>query len=568
MKRAYRTLLTRLQPHSTIFLGDLFDGGREWSTQRYKSPEERYRGYGQDFWLQEYQRFQDMFVKTWHDAGIPNLPSEGGRRLITSLPGNHDLGFAGGINSFVHSRFEAHFGPTNRIDILGNHTFVALDTVSLSAMDQVDPQTGASGIGDGSAAATRSTKIWKPVKLYLSEAKSRREHLVRQEVRRLNERASQGEKHLALPKVRSKFDQVVEDARSPVSASKSADRLQVSTSQFPTIILSHVPLFRSDADSGACGPLRERGTHIPLSQGYQYQNVLTPLISKDIVEHLDAGQITQIYSGDDHDYCEIEHDEFTGRIREITVKSMSWAMGVRKPGVQLASLWNPVDMESVITSHQSDANAGLVRNMPKHTVQNHLCLLPDQLGIFTRYAELFGLTLAILLVRALLWRPSSSKLDIESRSQFSTTHPDGDTESPPSPQLHAHQTSNDSTSSSTLSTKPITSRRAGTQLNGGHGYSYGNIRVSSRSPSPSKTRFQADSDDWGNPTTASDRTASYTHHHDPNYISSTTQLLAHIISLFWLFRPSRTKTGEFARSIVRVGAPVLAFYLWFLVRDM
>lgn len=103
MKRAYRTLLARLQPDSTLFLGDLFDGGREWSARRYKSPEERYRQYGQDFWLDEYKRFQEIFVETWYEAGLSNTPNDGGRRLITSLPGNHDLGFAGGINYFVKS---------------------------------------------------------------------------------------------------------------------------------------------------------------------------------------------------------------------------------------------------------------------------------------------------------------------------------------------------------------------------------------------------------------------------------------------------------------------------------
>lgn len=575
MKRAYRTLLARLQPDSTLFLGDLFDGGREWSARRYKSPEERYQQYGQDYWLQEYKRFQEIFVDTWHEVGMPNSPSDGGRRLLTSLPGNHDLGFAGGINIYVKSRFEAHFGPTNRIDILGNHTFVSLDTVSLSAMDQVDPKTGASGAGDGSAAATESSKIWKPVEEYLSEAKDVRERLVRQELRNLYTASPHSVGHESLAKGRPKFKQIIQDVQENIPASISADSFDVSTAQFPTIILSHVPLYRSDADSGACGPLRERGSHIPLSQGYQYQNVLTPLISKDIIDHLDANQVTQIYSGDDHDYCEVEHDEFTGRIREITVKSVSWAMGVRKPGVQLASLWNPIDFDLAIINKTANDGTGKLRNMPKHTVQNQLCLLPDQLSVFIQYGELLGLTLIILLVRAIRWRPASisnPKSDLENPVYLATSYANGDPKRPSSPPLNsqAYHTTQDS-SSSTLSNNPVTSRRGGSQSQPYVSGGYGNIPFSSRSrtPSPSKRLYgaEADSDDWGNPTTTLDRVAYAHRHHDPNWISSGSTVL-NTIARFWLIRRSRTKLGEFTRSVVFVGVPVLALYFWLFWRDM
>ena len=70
--------------------------------------------------------------------------------------------------------------------------------------------------------------------------------------------------------------------------------------------------------------------------------MLTPTISKDVISKLGIEDITQVYSGNDHNYCEIEHSEFTGRIKEITVKSMSWTMGVRKPGFLAVSLHNPV----------------------------------------------------------------------------------------------------------------------------------------------------------------------------------------------------------------------------------
>jgi hypothetical protein len=100
------------------------------------------------------------------------------------------------------------------------------------------------------------------------------------------------------------------------------------------------------------------------------------------------------FSGDDHDYCELTHRGYAsggGGIREITVKSISWAMGVRRPGFVLVSLWNPVDAAGKPLSGDGGK-----------TVQTKLCLLPDQLGIFFRYAGLFAVTLVLLGARAVL----------------------------------------------------------------------------------------------------------------------------------------------------------------------
>jgi hypothetical protein len=87
-------------------------------------------------------------------------------------------------------------------------------------------------------------------------------------------------------------------------------------------------------------------------------------------------------------------------IREITVKSTSWAMGVRRPGVVLVSLWNPVD------------GAGKPLNGKKETVQTKLCLYPDQIGTFLRYGMLFGLTFVLLVGRAALLAIGIVKLPV------------------------------------------------------------------------------------------------------------------------------------------------------------
>ena len=92
-------------------------------------------------------------------------------------------------------------------------------------------------------------------------------------------------------------------------------------------------------------------------------------------------------SGDDHDYCDYTHNIVSQggsepRIREVTLKSFSMVMGIRRPGFQLLSLATPT-------------GAG-----PSHA--DALCLLPDQLGIYlSRYLPLFICSLLALIVQTI-----------------------------------------------------------------------------------------------------------------------------------------------------------------------
>ncbi|KNG46531.1 fumarate reductase [Stemphylium lycopersici] len=381
LRRTYSRLQTILYPDTVFFLGDLFDGGREWSTRTTTSPEEQYRKYGDDFWMNEYRRFGDLFFKHWGDGGMDARPGQPGRKLISSLPGNHDLGFARGVQVGVRDRFSAYFGDGNRIDVIANHTFVSIDSLSLSAFGQESPQ--------------QVEHIWRPTKEFLEGAKKRKKRLIQRELR-----AQQGLKpYPGMPHYEIKTESL---------AKSELPHANDDVTEFPTILLSHVPLYR--APGTPCGPLREHWPPTPpppgepplehddrnaiaVRGGYQYQNVLNREITADIAEKV--GNIRYAFSGDDHDYCEVVHKAYAsagGGIREITVKSISWAMGVRLPGVVMLSLWNPVDM------HGNPLNGGDASK----TVQTKLCILPDQIGTFLKYGSLFGLTLVVLLARAAL----------------------------------------------------------------------------------------------------------------------------------------------------------------------
>jgi hypothetical protein len=380
LRRTYSRIQEVLYPDSVVFLGDLFDGGREWSTRTTKSPEEQYRRYGDKFWLNEYNRFGNIFFKHWGDGGMEPRPGQPGRKILSSLPGNHDLGFAKGVQIGVRNRFNAYFGDGNRIDILGNHTFISIDSVSLSALGQGSPQT--------------VENIWRPTIDFLDNAKKQKRRLVQRELRvRRGLNPYPGFPHSIVEK----------DGLKAAELPHADDDV----TEFPTILLTHVPLYR--AQGTPCGPLREKWPPTPVGKGqeplekddrnaiavrggYQYQNVLNREITADIAEKI--GDLRYAFSGDDHDYCELVHRSYAsagGGIREITVKSISWAMGVRHPGIVMISMWNPVDEHGKPLA--GDASA---------TVQTHLCLMPDQLGIFIRYAGLFGLTLLALIIRAAL----------------------------------------------------------------------------------------------------------------------------------------------------------------------
>lgn len=97
----------------------------------------------------------------------------------------------------------------------------------------------------------------------------------------------------------------------------------------PRVLLSHVPL-RRNVEEHPCGPLRE-SLHFHQNAGYQYQLALSEEMTTQLLEQL---QPNLIFSGDDHDYCDVVHP---GLAREITVKSISMAMGIKYPAVQLLS---------------------------------------------------------------------------------------------------------------------------------------------------------------------------------------------------------------------------------------
>ncbi|KAL9623173.1 MAG: hypothetical protein Q9160_002488 [Pyrenula sp. 1 TL-2023] len=541
LKRSYHNLQKTLKPDSVVFLGDLFDGGREWSTKASKSPEPRYRKYGDTYWMREYKRFSRIFFYPFGDGNsYQSSSAASSRKLIASLPGNHDLGFASGIQLPVKKRFEAYFGPSNRIDIIGNHTIVSVDTVSLSAMGQADPVTGSSGAGDGTSSSLPPlSHIWAPTEDFLGTVKDARAQSIARELRRLLTRPDASH-YTGETDVNHKFQPILEELSSTLPTNRLLSEIpSVSSSRFPTIILSHVPFYRPP-DSN-CGPLREGGPSISISAGYQYQNALTTSVSADIIEKAGpAEEIVHIYSGDDHDFCEWTHTEFTGGIKETTVKSISAAMGVRKPGFLSVSLWNPIDFD---TDQPISA---------KDTIQEHLCLLPDMLHIFTNYAYLLVFTIIIIFIATISSRrrkPSTGSetpilplANIYTNGQLSKR-----AESPqPASTKSSSLPQSDQNLSSRTNNRPSRYHGRPPPLGG-----YGNVPTPSRSSSPSKSKYHHQAMDDDND-------------HDHEKPSAIAYVANNAKGSSRRLSKRESLLMEFGRNMRNVALPVLAWYFWLL----
>ncbi|KUI54727.1 Cell division control protein 1 [Cytospora mali] len=391
MRRSYKQLQEQLHPDTVFFLGDLFDGGREWSTLHGSSEDPSWnrrpknevgyakkwkRKYGDDYWLKEYARFSELFIDPWVQDGSDSGPRQGTRKIITSLPGNHDLGYGSEVKVPVRERFEAYFGDVNRVDVIANHTFVSVDTLSLSARSSED------------RAQADLSAIYKPAEEFLDSVQLTKRKAVEKELRRLRGETQE-------PSQAHKVEEALSADVSNIPTLKLEGKVEL-----PTILLTHVPLYRPPGTQ--CGPLREHWppadptdplarddrNAISVSKGYQYQNVLNEGDSIDLVSKI--GNLAHAFSGDDHDYCELTHDENQASVKEITVKSISMAMGVPTPGFVMVSMYNPIDAEGKPLAGEGN------------TLQTHLCLLPNQLGTYARYGGFAFVCAVALAIRALL----------------------------------------------------------------------------------------------------------------------------------------------------------------------
>ncbi|KAJ7287786.1 Metallo-dependent phosphatase-like protein [Mycena rebaudengoi] len=264
------------------------------------------------------------------------------------VPGNHDtgLGVSTRFSTKARARYISHFGPLNGKITVANHTIIFLDAPGIVEEDSQR------------AARRQSYSQWKPV------------------------------------------------SGGPIAFIQSLEKCCLSSTiysfsdtQHPVVLFTHIPLSRPDGSS--CGPNRERGT-IRRGVGFGYQNTLGKTASDFLLENI---RPSIVFSGDDHDYCEYTHSFDNDDVREVTVKSLSMAMGIREPGFQLLSLAPPQ------SPHGSLSHA------------DSLCILPDQLGIYLSVYIPFLVFSLILIFSTNVHRIRSSRRVQRYDAPGSTTSP-------------------------------------------------------------------------------------------------------------------------------------------------
>ena len=187
-------------------------------------------------WFPEYERFWKVF------------PRVNGVKVVTTIPGNHDIGLGNGIHPDKLSRFNTYFGEnsTSRIITVCNFQIVMLDTLPLLN--------------------TENPEVFEPAFSFL-------------------------------------------------------DSISNIPQPYGRLLFSHIPLYRPP--DTPCGSLRESSQPIRMGAGYQYQNTLDAELTTRIFDTI--WPVSGVFSGNDHDYCAIQHN-LEGRrekVVECTVKSFS-----------------------------------------------------------------------------------------------------------------------------------------------------------------------------------------------------------------------------------------------------
>ncbi|CAO3638278.1 unnamed protein product [Cunninghamella blakesleeana] len=164
-----------------------------------------------------------------------------------------------------------------------------------------------------------------------------------------------------------------------------------------SVLFSHVPFYRPEGTF--CGPLRVQSRpSIYQGYGYQYQNLLESRLSNFLLYHL---QPKLIFSGDDHDFCNITHeyydvDKNKKQAIEFTVPSFSMAQGVRSPGFMLLQPMNN-------NNNNNDNDDEVTQQQQQDPFLSQLCWLPDQLGIFISYGIIATFTLISIFIKHTIW---------------------------------------------------------------------------------------------------------------------------------------------------------------------
>ncbi|KAG0330540.1 hypothetical protein BGZ99_000010 [Dissophora globulifera] len=145
-------------------------------------------------------------------------------------------------------------------------------------------------------------------------------------------------------------------------------------------------------------------------KGEQFQNMVNATLSRQILRGI---QPDMVFSGDDHDWCEIAHSLDGTLTPEVTLPTFSFAQGIQQPGFVMLSLYNPdhkvknnfpmVPVSSGLPTSTDEGAGSVARPTDDTTFAYDECMLPNQILIYMCYVALLGFTVNWILAQRYRW---------------------------------------------------------------------------------------------------------------------------------------------------------------------
>lgn len=134
-------------------------------------------------------------------------------------------------------------------------------------------------------------------------------------------------------------------------------------------------------------------------------------LSREILESI---QPDMVFSGDDHDWCEIAHPAIEGNLTpELTLRTFSFAQGIQRPAFGMMTLFNPdlapknvyplVPVGAGLPVSREFATGSIERPSTNTTFVYDECMLPWQMMIYMLYGALLVVSLSWIIIRQFRW---------------------------------------------------------------------------------------------------------------------------------------------------------------------
>ncbi|KAF9379558.1 hypothetical protein CPB97_008900, partial [Podila verticillata] len=389
MRRSFRRLHNHLQPDAVLFLGDLMDGGRDTMDP--------------DLFARNQDRFMetvfDSKTTAWNELPIV-IDKDGTEQDVMDDEPWLDIDLLRAERATMPSKqgkhFKQHEGSANTTDENINITGQFKQVTKVPADSRERHAIRAAGkslrlyVAGNHEYGFGDTLIRKAVVRY------------KQEFGSVNYEVLVGNHSLVVLDtlaLSSSIPSIREESQAFLSKIGREGPLA------PRILFTHVPLHRPETTY--CGDAREASRLIMDSHGEQYQNMVNASLSREILRKI---QPDMIFSGDDHDWCEIAHSMYGTVTPEVTLPTFSFAQGIRQPGFVMLSLYNPEEVvrnrELVLPPRGQGYPppswiGGMKTIKDSSTFAYESCMLPNQLSIYNGYIVLLAVTLACIVVHLL-----------------------------------------------------------------------------------------------------------------------------------------------------------------------